>query len=87
MAVALDDLFASQTALAAQRQSAAADSAAHLINVGAASFLNMLDRISLREYTEPSFQEAAAMSKAGESADAARVAALRTAVHVPEPSK
>ena len=84
MPVNLDDVLSSQLGAAIARDANATARAAQIIETGAASFLNALDRVMLREYTEPSFAEAMAMKEAGGSADAQRMMALQAGSRVPE---
>ena len=83
MAVNLDDLLVQEEVKSRSRQSDAAQLANNLIQTGAASYLAILDRVMLREYTEPSFAEAMAMREAGGSADAQRLASLQAAAGSP----
>ena len=83
MAVNQDDILAAEIGGGLRRGGDGASAVTQTIAQGAASFLNILDRVMLREYTEPSFAEAMAMKEAGGSADAQRAMALNTARQTP----
>lgn len=87
MAVNLDDVISGQLAKSFALRGDSAAAVTQTMSQGAATFLNIIDRVMLREYTEPSFVEAAAMKEAKANPDAQYAMGLRTVRIVPEPDK
>lgn len=87
MPVNLDELIATEQAGAFRRQGDGAAAVNQTIAQGAGTFLNILDRVMLREYTEPSWAEAASMKESKGNPDAQYAMGLRTVRIVPEPDK
>ncbi len=84
MAVDLDDVFGSEVALAFRRQGDAAAATLQTLSQGAATYLNTLNSVMLREYTEPSFSEAFAMRTANSDAVADKAMSRNLAATVPK---
>ena len=87
MPVNLDDVIAGQLAKSFALRGDAAAAVNQTMSQGSANYLNTLDRVMLREFTEPSFVEAAAMKEAKANPDAQYAMGMRTVRIVPEPDK
>lgn len=84
MPVDLNEVLNSHLGASVARDADATARTSQIISSASATFLAALDRVMLREYTEPSFAEAMAMKEAGGSADAQRMMALQAGARVPE---
>ena len=85
MAVDLNSMIAAEQAAAFRRQGDGGAAVEQSVAQGGSSYLNSLDRVMLREYTEPSFVEAEAMKETKGNPDVQYAAGLRTTRIVPEP--